>query len=72
MSGNLPDRDIMVSVDPYEVVDAIPSMDRWMLFVPYLEEMGEYEMEVMVKKMDAETIDKLLKALQTRQDILKL
>ena len=47
-------------------------MDRWMLFVPYLEEMSEYEMEVMVKRMDAEAIDKLLKALQTRQDILKL
>ena len=72
MSGNLPDRDILVPIDPYEVVDAIPSMDRWMLFVPYLEEMSEYEMEVMVKHMDAETIDKLLKVLQTRQDILKI
>ncbi len=65
------DRQVTVTIDPYDVVDPMPWEERIFFIGYYLDDMSKETMEVMVKHLDAETIDKLLDVLQTRKDVIK-
>lgn len=65
------DKQITVTVDPYDVVDDMSWEERALFFVYYLDDMSKATMENMVIHLDAETIDKLLEVLQARKDVIK-